>query len=365
MRFQLDKPDAPAADAAAPAADPMQLALLPGLDDEDHGAATAATTNANDAAAAGAPLMLPMEAIEEDPQQPRKEFDAEALQQLADTIAERGVRQPLSVRPHPDQAGRWLLNFGARRLRASKLAGRVAIPVFVDATAGSYNQVIENEQREGLKPLELALFVQRRLAEGDNQAEIARCIGKSRPYVTYATALINAPEWLLQIYRDGRCRGLRELYDLRKLQGQHPQAVASWAGEARQVTREGVETLRQDLTSTSAVGTPSHGALQTPAPAPAARPAETGNVDAADNKAPPWAAGATVAVPEMAPPSSFAATTGQSAPRLQADLDGVQVVVIVNRVPAQAGHVYVLGEAGGEQSAVAASRLRLLGFVGR
>ena len=68
---------------------------------------------------------------------------------------------------------------------------------------------------------------------------------------------------------------------------------------------------------------------------------------------------------DMAPPSSNAATTRQPAPCLQADLDGVQVTVIVNRVPAQAGHVYVLGEAGGEQSAVAASRLRLLGFVGR
>ena len=68
----------------------------------------------------GTPMLLPLDSIDEDPEQPRREFDAEALQELADTIRERGVRQPVSVRPHPEQPGRWMLNFGARRLRASQ-----------------------------------------------------------------------------------------------------------------------------------------------------------------------------------------------------------------------------------------------------
>ena len=114
---------------------------------------------------------------------------------------------------------RWVLNFGARRLRASKLAGLTTIPAFVDASADSYDQVIENEQREGLKPLELALFVQKRLALGDKQADIAKNLGKSRQWVTLATALIEPPDWLLQAYRDGRCRGMNELYELRRLHG--------------------------------------------------------------------------------------------------------------------------------------------------
>ena len=83
-----------------------------------------------------------------------------------------------------------MLNFGARRLRASRLAGLSEIPAFIDATADNFDQVIENERREGLKPLELALFVQKRLALGDNQAEIAKRLGKSRQWVTLATALI-------------------------------------------------------------------------------------------------------------------------------------------------------------------------------
>ncbi len=113
-------------------------------------------------ASTGQPLSLPLDAIDEDPDQPRSEFDPVSLQELADTIAARGVRQPISVRPHATVPERWMLNFGARRLRASKLARQATIPAFVDETADSYDQVIENEQRESLKPMELALIVQRR-----------------------------------------------------------------------------------------------------------------------------------------------------------------------------------------------------------
>jgi len=145
----------------------------------------------------GQPLQLPLDAIDEDPEQPRREFDTGALQELADTIRDRGVRQPISVRPHPQDSGRWMLNFGARRLRASKLAGLSTVAAFVDASADSYDQVIENEQREGLKPLELALFVQKRLALGESKSDIARRLGKSKQWLTLAATLVEAPQWLL------------------------------------------------------------------------------------------------------------------------------------------------------------------------
>ncbi len=129
--------------------------------------------------ACGQPMRLPIDDIDEDPEQPRREFDADALQELSATIRDRGVKQPISVRPHPQICGRWVLNFGARRLRASKLAGLATIPAFVDTSADSYDQVLENEQHEGLKPLELALFVQKRIALGDKQAEIAKQSARS------------------------------------------------------------------------------------------------------------------------------------------------------------------------------------------
>jgi len=185
----------------------------------------------------GQPLMLPVASIDEDPEQPRREFEDNRLEDLAETIRARGVRQPISVRPSLQAPGRWMLNFGARRLRASKMAGMAEIPAFIDTTADSYDQVIENEQREGLRPLELALFVQKRIALGDNQAEIAKRLGKSRQWVTLATALIEPPDWLLQAYREGRCRGTNELYDLRRLHGEHGGAVEAWAAQQPTISK--------------------------------------------------------------------------------------------------------------------------------
>jgi ParB family chromosome partitioning protein len=62
----------------------------------------------------GRPIPLPLDSIDEDPAQPRREFDANGLLELAATMRDRGVRQPISVRPNPKHAGRWVLNFGAR-----------------------------------------------------------------------------------------------------------------------------------------------------------------------------------------------------------------------------------------------------------
>jgi ParB family chromosome partitioning protein len=186
----------------------------------------------------GAPMLLAIDTIDEDADQPRREFDPQALKELADTIAERGVRQPISVRPHPEHPGRWLVNFGARRLRASKLAGRQEIPAFVDNTADSYDQVIENEQREGLKPLELALFVQRRLAAGESQADVARRLGKSRTFITMVCAMIDPPAWLVDAYRSGRCRGITELYELRKLHESCPDEVQTLISDGGPLTRQ-------------------------------------------------------------------------------------------------------------------------------
>ena len=202
--------------------------------------------------ASGTPLMLALDAIDEDPDQPRREFEESSLQALAVTIRERGVRQPISVKPSATQPGRWVLNFGARRLRAARLAGLAQIPVFVDTTADRYDQVIENEQREGLRPLELAMFVQKRLALGESQAEIARKLGKSRQWVTLVTAMIDPPDWLMQAYREGRCRGLKELHELRKLHDVHPNKVEAWQKDQSDITRSSVQALRADLTVVAA-----------------------------------------------------------------------------------------------------------------
>jgi ParB family transcriptional regulator, chromosome partitioning protein len=194
----------------------------------------------------GGPLMIPIGDIDEDPDQPRLEFDDEPLKELAATIAERGVRSPVSVRPHPQDPRRWVLNYGARRLRASKLIGLSEIPAFVDKAADSYDQVIENEQREGLKPIELALFVKRELGKGVSQAEIARRLGKSQTYIIFVRAMVDPPAWLLEVYRSGRCRNAAQLYELRRLHEAKPECVEKQLDSLDRIGRVDIERLKRD-----------------------------------------------------------------------------------------------------------------------
>ena len=295
--------------------------------------------------ASGVPLMLSIDSIDEDAEQPRHEFDTNALQELADTIRERGVRQPISVRPNLQQSGRWILNFGARRLRAARLAGLTTIPAFIDTTADNYDQVIENEQREGLRPLELAMFVQKRLALGDNQAEIAKRLGKSRQWVTLATAMIEPPDWLLDLYRQGRCRGMMELYELRRLHGEHPQYIEAWVADRDAITRDGVAALRAELNA-AAVGS--------------ARPRASTLMQAincvpADSD--PSASGLDAATPAKPRPKTNT--------RLHVEMDGQDYQLVVSVAPTKAGHLYIRPLKGGPRSMAPASALKLRGFVSR
>jgi ParB family transcriptional regulator, chromosome partitioning protein len=296
----------------------------------------------------GQPLLLAVADIDEDPDQPRREFDANALQELSETIRDRGVRQPISVRPDLQRAGRWVLNFGARRLRASKLAGRDTIPAFIDTTADSYDQMIENEQREGLKPLELALFVQKRLALGDKQADIAKHLGKSRQWVTLATALIEAPDWLLQAYREGRCRGMNELYELRKLHGEHAPEVEAWVDEQSAITRDRIVELRAalaDTTSVSAVTSLEAAAASDAPPSSSPTEMERGTV-------------ASLPVDER-----LGTRSPNSKRRIHVEFDGQDYQLVVSVAPDQAGHLYVRPLIGGPRRLAAAAALKLLGFV--
>jgi ParB family chromosome partitioning protein len=294
----------------------------------------------------GEPMRLPVDAIDEDPGQPRFEFDEEALHELAATIRERGVRQPISVRPSPAAEGRWLLNFGARRLRASKLAGRTDIPAFIDVSADSYDQVIENEQREGLKPLELALFVQKRLALGDRQADIAKNLGKSRQWVTLATALIDAPEWLLQAYREGRCRGMNELYELRRLHGEHAIAVQAWAADEQAITRDRIAELRAALASNAHLTSSGEALVSSESRRLSMPPID---------RCAASARGLAASPPPLA----------QHASKLiHVEFDGQEYQLVVSVAPDQPGHVYVRPLVGGPRRLAPASALKLLGFVG-
>jgi ParB family chromosome partitioning protein len=313
------------------------------------------------------PQELPIDAIDEDPMQPRQEFDPGALQELAETIAARGVLQPVSVRHQPERDGRYILNFGARRLRASRLAKKISIPAFVDDLATSYDQVIENEQREGLTPLELALFVERRMKAGDSQAEIARRLGKSRPYVTYATALIGAPDWLMTLYRDGRCRSLRALHELRQAQQRCPEAVSGLASEGEPITRERIAAMnaaignRDEKEELNAA--PEEGPLRNSPPLRSALRIK--GVDAV----PDDAVGANRVNAMQS--DSIRQSRGAALDRLTtsyallAELAGKLVEVIVDAAPCEDRHVFVKTNGASLRQVVPATHLKLIRIAPR
>lgn len=173
----------------------------------------------------GKPLELPIADIDEDPDQPRKTFSEKMLKEMADSIQQTGVRSPVSVRPHPSKPGKWILNYGARRYRGSIRAGKTTIPAFIDDTHDSYDQVIENIQKEDLSPVDIARFIQKREAMGEKKGAIAKRLGKPASFISKHAALIDLPVSLLLAHDQMRCRDLEALYLLATSYGDYPEQI--------------------------------------------------------------------------------------------------------------------------------------------
>ena len=222
--------------------------------------------------------------------------------------------------------------------------------------------MIENEQREGLRPIELALFVQERIALGDNQAEIAKRLGKRRQWVTLATALIEPPGWLLQAYREGRCRGINERYDLRRLHGEQGDAVEVWAAQQPTITRDRLTELRAGLErGPAAVPSPAASALQSPT---LDMTIGQGTAAGAHMQARSESYGPTCdsADGPTRPASPEAATRSEQ--RVHVEFEGHDCQLLVSMVPDQAGCMYVRPLTGGPRRLAPVASLKLLGFVG-
>ena len=147
---------------------------------------------------------LPIYKVEPNPDQPRRDFDEEELQALADSISVHGVIQPLTVRELP--SGYYQIIAGERRWRAARMAGLSDVPVVVmaaDDKKAMELALIENLQRQDLNPVEEALGYQSLIEEyGLTQEEAASRVGKSRPAVANALRLLGlCPEVLEKLKR--------------------------------------------------------------------------------------------------------------------------------------------------------------------
>ncbi len=139
--------------------------------------------------------------------QPRKTFERESLEVLADSIAAYGVLQPIIVRQNPVADGTYEIIAGERRWRASKMAGLTEIPAVIfdgDELKAAQVALIENVQREDLNPVEEAMGYGALIDKfGLTQEQVAKQVGKSRPAIANMLRLLDLPEEVLIMLRDG------------------------------------------------------------------------------------------------------------------------------------------------------------------
>ena len=151
------------------------------------------------------PQILRVSEIEPKPDQPRKYFDEEALQQLADSISTHGLLQPIIVRE--SAGGFYQIIAGERRWRASKLAGLLEVPVIImeaDALKAAEIAIIENIQREDLNPYEEAAAYQSLMRQYNlTQEQVAEKVGKSRSAVANTMRLLDLPDEVLEMLKTG------------------------------------------------------------------------------------------------------------------------------------------------------------------
>ena len=169
--------------------------------------------------------LLPIYKVEPNPDQPRRDFDEEELQNLSDSIAEHGVVQPLTVREL--SSGYYQIIAGERRWRAARMANLTQIPAVIieaDDKKAMELALIENLQRQDLNPVEEALGYQTLMTDhGLTQEETAQRVGKSRPAVANALRLLGLCPEVLETVRKGalsagHARAVLSLKDTKKQQ---------------------------------------------------------------------------------------------------------------------------------------------------
>lgn len=168
------------------------LAALIPVDEPEHAASESGTEPD------GRPVLVPLDKIRANRYQPRKNFDSERLSELADSIKEHGLAQPIIV-SKDDSNGTYELIAGERRLRACQLAGLAEVEVVVRETKSDKQRLalalVENLQREDLNAIETALGYLRLMKEFQiSQTELTKMVGKSKSAISNTLRLLELPE---------------------------------------------------------------------------------------------------------------------------------------------------------------------------
>lgn len=187
--------------------------------------------------------------ISPDPNQPRKNFDETALQELADDLKKNGLIQPIVVRDDPDNVGKFIVVAGERRLKAAKLAGfkkiRSILSTYDNSQLG-YVQIAENAKRDNLKFYEMAEFIVSRADAGEKQADIAEKLGLSKTRISEYMSWRDAPSFFKESKE--KFPSMRAFYDLVKLYAEYPSEVTEFIKKAESISKVDITTLKKKLT---------------------------------------------------------------------------------------------------------------------
>lgn len=187
--------------------------------------------------------------ISPDPNQPRKNFDETALQELADDLKKNGLIQPIVVRDDPDNVGKFIVVAGERRLKAAKLAGfkkiRSILSTYESSQLG-YVQIAENAKRDNLKFYEMAEFIVSRANAGEKQADIAEKLGLSKTRISEYMSWRDAPSFFKESKE--KFPSMRAFYDLVKLYAEYPSEVTEFINKAESISKVDITTLKKKLT---------------------------------------------------------------------------------------------------------------------
>lgn len=187
--------------------------------------------------------------ISPDPNQPRKNFDETALQELADDLKKNGLIQPIVVRDDPDNVGKFIVVAGERRLKAAKLAGfkkiRSILSTYESSQLG-YVQSAENAKRDNLKFYEMAEFIVSRANAGEKQADIAEKLGLSKTRISEYMSWRDAPSFFKESKE--KFPSMRAFYDLVKLYAEYPSEVTEFINKAESISKVDITTLKKKLT---------------------------------------------------------------------------------------------------------------------
>ena len=171
-----------------------------------------------------------------------------------------------------------------------------------------------------------------------------------------ATAMIEPPDWLLLAYREGRCRGMNELYELRRLHGEHGDVVENWAAQEPSLTRDRIVVMRAELDTRASQAT-----ATTPLAATTGISADTAEGVA---EAPCMRREATSSQAHAEPRQHPAGSPSRSEQRVHVEFEGHDYQLVVCVVPDQAGCMYVRPLTGGPRRLAPVASLKLLGLVG-